>query len=59
MHTVPVFQLVEDAIATNDDEVVLLSIDTEGSHVWVSDDHPVVAFKTLQLGLNVTERATD
>lgn len=46
VNTVPILKLVEDSVAADHDEIVLLTIDPKRGHVWISDHNLVVSIKS-------------
>ena len=46
-------ELVKDAVAADDDEVMIV-FDLKGCHVWISDDYFGVSLVLLQLSFDVT-----
>ena len=59
VHTVPILQLIKDAIAPYHNEIVPIPLYLEGSDVGIRDDHSLIAIQFIKFSLNVSKSATD
>lgn len=59
MDAVAVLKLVEDSIAANHNEVLLVALNAKGSNIWVGHDNPGVAVKSVKFCLDITKSAAD
>ena len=58
MHAISVLKFIENSIATDYNEVVLVSIYPESCHIGISDHNSLIAVKLCKFSLNVTKCAT-
>ncbi len=59
MNTVSVFKFIENSIASDNNEIVLVAIDPESCHIRIGNYNPYIAVQFCKFSLDVAKSTTN